>query len=247
MRSESRVSVRYDTNWNSVQSNYLSMYLSVRTYINCPTLNGMEWANFVRWSIITHTALLPFRLWDRAITNTWWCVSTSILVLVNTKWVLDFFPKQLVIRWKEICRISIRDTTLDAETYFSKAGLISRNQRLLVGLDLDTSLQQMRVYSLNLDKGLLPIQVQYGRNFVTQSTSPRYYFLSPLWNTNVQALGGEFRLLNPSFSPTLFGLPYMGRALVFLMIVGPCWSHILSKSRQDFQRTWRRVTNYLAQ
>ena len=43
------------------------MYLSARSSVDCPTLNGMKCADLVRRSTTTHTALFPFELRGRAV------------------------------------------------------------------------------------------------------------------------------------------------------------------------------------
>ena len=112
-----------------------------------------------------------------------------------------------------------------------KLGSPQKNQRLLVGLDLDMSIQPMRVYSLNLNRGLLIIQVSYGCKFLRQSTFPRCHLPIPPWSTSQ-----EFRTLNPNYSTTLLGRSQTGRALIFLMIVGLYCSHKLSKSHSRFKK-----------
>jgi len=44
-------------------------YFSANNSVDCPSLNGMKWAVFVRWSTITHTAVFPFGLRDSALTK----------------------------------------------------------------------------------------------------------------------------------------------------------------------------------
>jgi len=39
------------------------IYLSPSCFVDCPTLNSMQCADFVRRLITTHTALFPFGLW----------------------------------------------------------------------------------------------------------------------------------------------------------------------------------------
>ena len=87
-----RLSQKCDQNLTSLSDTMLTgtpckqtislIYLSARTSVNWPTLNGRKWVDFVRRSMTTHTILLPLGLQGRAVTNPQWYVPTSIWVSV---------------------------------------------------------------------------------------------------------------------------------------------------------------------